>query len=105
MMIGTTFLVIAGLIIAVWMVIELKRFKHKIFALFLIGLILFAYISSTIVFKGQDINFKSASGLSKASNLYFTWLGSFFGNVKTATGNVIKMDWGSKNALENSTND
>lgn len=87
------------------MLIELKRFKHKVFAIFLICLILFAYISSTIVFKGQDINFKSASGLSKASNLYFAWLGSFFGNVKTATGNVIKMDWGSKNAPENSTND
>lgn len=58
----------------------------------------------TMVFQGQEIDFKSIHGWSKASNLYFAWLGSFFKNVKSITSNAIKMDWGGNDFPSNSTN-
>ncbi len=93
MVVGVTIFIIAALVIAIWVIVELKRVRHKIFAIFLIGLILFLYFSSAFVFKEQDIDFKTISGLTTAGKLYFTFLGSIFGNLKTITTNAIKMDW------------
>jgi hypothetical protein len=91
--VGITIFIIAALVIAIWVIVELKRVRHKIFALFLIGLILFLYFSSTFVFKGHDIDFKTIPGLTTAGKLYFTFLSSIFVNVKTITTNAIRMNW------------
>ena len=94
MIIGTTFFIMAVLVVAIWVLIEVKRMKHKIFAIILIALIIFSYVSASVIFKEQDIDFKTVPGLIDASKIYFSWLGSVFGNLKTITANVIKMDWG-----------
>ena len=93
MAIGITFLIVAVLVVTIWLVIEVKRFKHKLFAIFLIGLVLFSYFSFTSVFKGQQIDFKSISGITGAGKLYFSWLFSVFGNLKEITANAIHMNW------------
>jgi len=93
MVIGTTLLVVAVLIISIWVIIEIKRFKHKLFAIFLIILILFTYFSFIAVIKGENIDFKSAAGLKEAGQLYVSWLGSIFGNLKAITTHAIDMDW------------
>ena len=90
---GTAFFVIVLLIISIWVIIELRRFRHKIFAIFLIISILFLYISVVVVFNGQEIDLKSISGIISAAKLYFSWLGSLGGNVKTIAANVIHLDW------------
>lgn len=100
MVIGITLFIIAVLIIAVWVVIEMKRMRHKLFAVFLIGLILFLYISSAFVFKEQDIEWKSVSGVIKATKIYFSWLGSAFGNLRSITSYAIKMDWKINKTIE-----
>jgi len=93
MAIGITFFIVAALIIAIWLLIEVKRFKHKIFAIFLICLILFTYLSFSYTLSGQDINLKTIPGLTEAGKLYFVWLGSMFNNLKVVTANVIDMNW------------
>ncbi len=93
MELGFTIFIIAVVIIIIWLVIEMKRFRHKMFAIFLIVLILFTYISFTIVLKEQNINLKTIPGIMEASKLYFSWLGHLFVNLKTITINVIKLDW------------
>ena len=93
MEIGVTLLVIAVLVIAIWIVIEMKRMRHKMLALFLIGLVLFSYFSFSFVLKGQEINFKSIDGIRTASTLYFSWLGAVFLNFKSITAKVINMNW------------
>ncbi len=98
MVVGITFMVIAVLIIGIWILVELKRLKHKLFAMFLIGFILFLYISITFTLKGQDIDFQTTEGIIKATKIYFAWLGSAFNNIKTITTNAINMDWTAKNA-------
>ena len=95
---GLTFMILSVLIIGIWVFIELRRLKHKMFAIFLITLILFLYASSTLALKGQEVDIKSTEGIVKASKIYFAWLGSAFGNMRTITTNAIKMDWGAQNS-------
>ena len=90
---GVTMLMVAVIIIAIWMIIEVKRFKHKLFAIFLIALILFTYFSFTAVLKGKEIDFKSTTGIREAGSLYVSWLGSIFGNLRSITTHAINMDW------------
>ena len=85
--------VVGILIIAIWIIIEVKRLRHKVFAVFLIGLILFTYLSFTLVLKDSGVDLKSVSGLMEGGKLYFSWLGSIFSNFKTITSNAIRLDW------------
>ena len=93
MAIGVTLLVIAVLLIAIWVIFEVKRFRHKLFAIFLIALILFTYLSFTAVLKGEDLDIKTVSGLKEAGSLYVSWLGSIFGNLRSITTHAVDMDW------------
>ena len=94
MVIGTTVFILVILIVTIWVIIEVKRFKHKLLAIFLIGLVLFSYFSFSVVIKQhKDINFSTPSGMLRASELYFSWLGSLFGNIKQVTTNAIHMNW------------
>ena len=93
MEIGITVLVVAVLIIAIWVIIEMKRMRHKIFALFLIGLILFSYLSFSFVLKDKEVNLTSIAGIEEAVGLYFSWLGTVFTNFKSITSKAIDMNW------------
>jgi hypothetical protein len=96
-MISTTLVVVIVLIIAVWLLFEFRKFKHKIFAVFLIVLILGTYLSFMVAIRGSDIDFTSLEGIGEAGHLYYLWLSSVFGNLKYITANAIQLDWGSIN--------
>ncbi len=93
MELGVALLVICLLVIAIWVIFETKRMKHKILAVFLIGLLLFSYFSFTFVFREQEIDFRSLDGIKMATGLYMSWLGTVFLNFKALTANAIHMDW------------
>ncbi len=101
MIIGTTLLIVGILIVGIWIIIEFKRFRHKLLAIFLILLIVFTYVSFLVTLKGKDIDFKSIDGIKTAGTLYFSWLGSVFSNVKTITTNAIRMDWSANESMAN----
>ncbi len=93
MAIGGTLLIVLVLIVAIWLIVEFKRFKHKTFAILLIVLILFTYLSFVLTVKGKNLDFTSIDGLKQAGKLYFSWLGSVFHNLKSLTSNAIDMSW------------
>jgi len=93
MVIGITLFIVAIVIVAIWLVIEVKRLRHKVFAMFLIALILFSYLSFTLVLRGSGIDLKTVPGLIEGGKLYFSWLGSLFGNAKSMTSHAIGLDW------------
>lgn len=93
MSIGVTVLIIAALIAAIWMVVEVKKMKHRIFAIILIAAILFIYFSFNAATSGKQIDFKTIDGIKNVGQIYFSWLGSFFANIKTVTANVIHLNW------------
>jgi len=97
-MIGGILFIVVILIIVVWLIIELKRMRHKFFAIFLIILILLAYISFAVVFKDKEVDFNTVSGVINAGKIYFGWLFSIFGNLKTITTYAIKMNWGNESS-------
>jgi len=97
-MIGATLLVVGILVIAVWVILEAKRFKHRVVGFLVIGGILFFYVTGYFVLKGVNLDYGSISGLVEATKLYFGWLFSVGENFMEITGNVINMDWkGNKN--------
>src|SRR3989344_5300964 len=91
--IAVTIIIIALIVALIWIFVELRRFKHKFFAILLIALILFSYFGFVVTLKGKDINYKSIDGLQNVAKFYFIWIGSVFKNFKTITANAIKMDW------------
>jgi len=93
MAIGVVLLIIAVAVIFIWVSVELKRLKHKLFAIFLIGLIIIGYLSTFVAFRGQDIDLTTVSGLMHASGIYFSFLSSLAGNFVTITSNAVHMDW------------
>ena len=93
MAIGITLIIVIAVAVLIYFLFEFKRMRHKVVSLLLIALIIFSYISAAYIFKDQDINFKSVSGLITASRLYFSWLGTVFTNFKSITTNAIHMDW------------
>ncbi|VVB82263.1 Uncharacterised protein [uncultured archaeon] len=81
------------LVVLIYVLFEFKRMRHKLFALFLIGLILFAFFSFNFVFAGKNIQLNSLPDFQKAAQMYFSWLGNAFHNIQIVTTNAIKMNW------------
>ncbi len=100
---GVALVVVGILIAAVWVFIEIKRLRHKMFAIFLIGLIIFVYITASMTFKGNDVDFGSVSGIMRAGSLYFSWLKVAISNLGSITSNAIKLDWGGDSVVMNKT--
>lgn len=90
---GTTMLIVAVLVIALWIIIEFSKVKHKIYAIVIIGFILFSYLSVTVAFKDTDTDFTTLTGMASAVDIYFSFLVSASRNMMTLTGNAIDMDW------------
>ena len=97
MALGITFILVAIAVAAIWIVIEAKRMKHKIFAIFIIGLIIFTYISFSVVLKNNEVDLKTPSGMATGGKLYLSWLGSSFTNLKSITAYAFKQDWKQNN--------
>lgn len=102
MNLSITLIGIVVVIVIIWVIIELKRkgvsFKHRLLAIFIIFLLLFTYFSFTIVLKGKSLDFSSWDSIKGAGIMYYSWLVSSFGNVKTLTTNAIHMNWGINNS-------
>jgi hypothetical protein len=97
MTLSVIILIIAILIIAIWMIFGFKKIKYKLLVLFLIALILFSIFSFNSAFNGKDISVSNVSDLGKVVKIYFSWLGNIFVNLKTISGQAVKMDWQGNN--------
>lgn len=103
MAIAITLLVVIALVVLIWVFIEVKRMRHKIFAVFLIFLIFFFYFSFTASIAGKNVDFSTASGWTNAGGLYFSWLSNAFLKVKSVTAYAIGIS--SSNTSQNSQNE
>jgi hypothetical protein len=92
-MVNPVLVLVIVLAVAIWLIIEFKRFRHKILAVFLILLLVFTYFSFSAVIKDKGLDLKTVDGMKQAGKLYLLWLGNAFNNVKVVTSNVINMDW------------
>jgi hypothetical protein len=89
-------LILILVIVAIFVVSKFIHFghtKHKIVTILLILLVAFLYFSFTTVIRSHSVDLKTASGVFDASKIYLSWMVNIFDNVKTVSGNVVKMDW------------
>ena len=99
-MIGTSLIVILALVAVIWFIAEFQKIKHKIWAVVLIVLLVFGYLSFTIVLRDQNIDYTSPAGLMQAGKVYFVWMGSLITNIKAMTMHAINLDWSSPDEEE-----
>ncbi len=92
-MVSTILILVLALIVMIWLNHQFKNFSHKVVAIFLVLLLVFTYFGFSSAIKGKDIDLKSTEGWKTGGKLYGLWLANAFKNVKTATGNLINMDW------------
>lgn len=104
MLLSITLLTIIVIAAIIWIFIEAKRFNHRIFALFLVGLLIFLYLSFTIVLNGKNVDLTTLSGMQQAGGIYLSWLISIFDNLKTLTANAIHLNWGVNNSTSAADN-
>ena len=93
-----SWIVIGVLLVAGVFAIKMNHLRHRIFIVFLIALALFLYSSMALVETQNELDFTTTEGFFNAIKVYTGWLANGFDNLKTLTGNVIGMDWGSTNA-------
>ncbi|MEA3329914.1 MAG: hypothetical protein U9Q06_04175 [Nanoarchaeota archaeon] len=82
-----------GIIAIIFVYVKFHYIKHKLYWLFIIFGILFIYLTFMASIFGQDLNLTTSNGLEQAGQLYWSWMGNAFDNVKTLTTNAIKMNW------------
>ncbi|VVB84089.1 Uncharacterised protein [uncultured archaeon] len=90
---GVTILIIVALIVLVLVLVRFKKLKHEFTAFVLIALILLAFFSFNLAFKGKDISVNNVSDIENVIKTYFLWFGNAFSNVKDITAQAVKMDW------------
>lgn len=104
MAIEVALFVIAAVIAVIWIFIEFKRFRHKIYALLLIALIIVSYLNFSHIFQDKNLDLKSASGIFEATKIYFSWLFTWtigaFKNMISLTSRAVDMDWGGENKTQ-----
>ena len=90
-----SWVVIAVLIVLAFIILKTNHFKHRTWVILLVLLALFLYISISLVNTKHDLNVSSTEGFFNSVKVYSGWLANGFQNLKTITGNAIKMDWAS----------
>lgn len=94
MAISVIFFIAAIAIFLIWFILEFKRFRHKLLAIFLISLVLFGYFTiNSVVLQRNDVDLGSVGGVIAAGKIYLSWLGSIFGNIKSITADAIHLNW------------
>ena len=88
-----SWVIIAVLLIAGFILVRVNHFKHKIFLIFFIFLILFLYSTMVLVNNSNNLDLSTTLGFFSLVKVYFGWLGNGFANLKVITANAIKMDW------------
>jgi len=90
-----SWIIILALVVLGIFIVKIKYVKHKIFILVLIILVLFVYGSLSLINSKHDLKTNSTENFLESANIYYSWLGNAFNNVKIITGKIISLDWNS----------
>jgi hypothetical protein len=85
--------ILTAIILSIWVILEFKKFKHRILGIFLILLVIVSYIGLIAIGQNNNLDLTTPSGIFQATKLCFSWFGSLFSNIKEVTANAISLDW------------
>jgi hypothetical protein len=86
-------IILVGLIVVV-IIVQFSHLRHRFKLASLVLFLLFLYISFIKVNPGGFSNINSLSEFYMALKNYVYWITHVFINLKTITGNVVRMEWG-----------
>jgi hypothetical protein len=89
-----SWIIVGVMILVILFFLKFKHFGHRTLIVILLIMILFVYLTASRIVSENNVNMKSFDGVVQAGKLYFSWLGQVGGNLKSLTGNAIRMDWG-----------
>ncbi|MEK6873284.1 MAG: hypothetical protein AABW91_00390 [Nanoarchaeota archaeon] len=99
-------ILIVVLVGIIFLFVKLKYVKHKLVWILLLIFVLAVYLGFILSIAGQNIDLKTPEGAKLAIKLYLGWMGNSFSNLKTLTGDAVKLDWKSVNSTDsNQTSD
>ena len=88
-----SWLIVVIFIVIAMFVLKTNHFRHKMWIIMLILLGIFLYLSISVVQTKYDLKVSSVDDFLGATKIYIGWLSNGFGNLKTLTGDAVKMDW------------
>lgn len=86
--------VIGLAIVIIFILLKFKEIRHKLGFLLVVGLVLFLVLSFATIYSSNNLDLTNFAGVMKAGELYVSWLGTAFQNVKGISAYVINQDWG-----------
>ena len=96
-----SWIIIVVFIVAGIVLIKMNHFKHRIWIILVVLLVLFLYSTFYIVNTQNKLDFTSFNGFVSSMKIYGAWLTNGFYNFKSLSGNAVKMDWSSTNSSNN----
>jgi uncharacterized membrane protein len=88
-----SWIIIGILVLVAFVLLKTNHFRHRMWIFLFVILALFLYLSITFINAKHDLDINSTEGVFKSIKIYLGWLANSFQNLKSITGNVIKMDW------------
>ncbi|MBS3066313.1 hypothetical protein J4205_00675 [Candidatus Pacearchaeota archaeon] len=99
-------ILIVILIGLIFLFVKLKYIKHKLVWILLLVFVLAVYLGFILSIAGQNVDLKTPEGAKLAIKLYLGWVGNSFTNLKSLTGQAVKLDWKALNETDpNKTNE
>lgn len=86
-------ILLVGMIVLIKFKFLLSRKEHLIYKFLLVTIVLFI-ISIIYAWLKSGINPSSYEGFLGLGKMYFSWLGSLFGNIGSIGGYAMNHDWG-----------
>ena len=86
-------IILIGAIAAIVFLAQLSHFRHRFRIMALVIVLLLLSLTFIKVASINSVELGSASGVFSAVKVYFLWLGHIFDNLRTITGNIVRMDW------------
>lgn len=92
--------IIIGVLAVIALILFFNGYQNKyqsmqgtIFNGIMIVFLLFLVLSIVVVYTKNPTKINELKDLTSFVKVYFTWLGNFFGNVKSITGYAVHQDW------------
>jgi len=87
-------ILIVLVILIVLIIMKFKEFRHKFGFLAIALIALFLVWSVWHVYIENKVSLGNLEGVVGAAKIYFSWLGSLFGNFAKVSTYAVKQDWG-----------
>jgi len=86
-------LLIIVVLVVLTVLFKFKEVQHKVHLVVIAGLLLFAVLSISHVYKNNDVDLKTFDGIATLGKYYMVWAKQLGQNIVDVSGYAIKKDW------------